>query len=453
MKRLALPFLAAAFLASAAPLRGMFAMPESVPVDRLISNTEAFLAAHPGKAEAHYTLGRIHYLAFILRAETIPTFRGRDGELPTPASDMFLGRPFETARQQHAEELARAEFGISEGMPKKADDRQRYLQSVSKHRAELEKSGWRPATAAPDALVQHADKAVASFQKAIELDGKNGLYPLGLGSLFEQFADWNDDAKVAAPPPSLAGDLRAKARAQYLAAWSRANPDDSKAKSLGVLGLSGFVSYEAGQRFLKLAEPLAKTIPATEREAIPQVKAAIAKMEKLPMGAITPMVVALQPHAHLDELLAPERTVEFDLRGFGVAERWPWVKADAGLLVWDPQDRRAITSGRQLFGNYTFQIFWRTGYDALRALDDNADGQLTGAELDGLALWFDRNGDARSTRDEVAPLARFGIRSLAVDGPAFDGPHPMNPAGVTFTDGHRLPTWDWIAEPARAPAP
>ena len=44
MKRLALPFLAAAFLASMAPLRGMFAMPESVPVDRLIANTEAFLA-------------------------------------------------------------------------------------------------------------------------------------------------------------------------------------------------------------------------------------------------------------------------------------------------------------------------------------------------------------------------------------------------------------------------
>ena len=449
MKRLAHFVLAGVFLAAPALLHAMFAMPESAPVDRLIKNTEAYLAKNPDKAEAHYTLGRIHYLAFILQAETIPAFRGREGELPSPVSDMFLGRPFDEARRQHAEELAREEFGLKDGVPKKADERQRYLQAVTKHREELEKAGWRPQKVESAQLIEHADKAAAAFHKAIELDRTNGLYPLGLGSLLEQFADWNDDAKTALLPRALAGDLRANARGQYFAAWSRANPGDAKAKALDVMGLGGFASYEAGQRFLKLAGETAKTLPANESDAIPQVKAAIAKMEKLPMGAITPLVVALQPHAHLDELLAPERTVEFDLRGFGVAERWPWVKADAGLLVWDPQDRRAIASGRQLFGNYTFQIFWRTGYDALRALDDDGDGQLTGAELAGLALWFDRDGDARSTREEVAPLATFGIRALAVDAPAFDGPHPMNPAGVTFTDGRALPTWDWIAEPVR----
>jgi hypothetical protein len=287
----------------------------------------------------------------------------------------------------------------------------------------------------------------------MELDKKNGLYPLGLASLFEQFADWNDDAKVASLPPALNGDLHARAREQFLNAWSLAYPEDARAKTLPIRGLSEFVSYEAGQAFLKLAEENAKTLPANEREAIPRVKAAIEKMEKLPMGAITPLLLALQPHAHLDELLAPQRVVEFDLRGFGMAEPWPWVNGDAGLLVWDPQDRRAITSGRQLFGSYTFQLFWATGYDALRALDDNADGQLTGAELEGLSLWFDRDGDAHSTLDEVSPLATFGIRSLAVDAPAFDGPHPTNPRGVIFTDGRTLPTWDWVATPARDAAP
>jgi hypothetical protein len=119
------------------------------------------------------------------------------------------------------------------------------------------------------------------------------------------------------------------------------------------------------------------------------------------------------------------------------------------LLVWDPLDQRTITSGRQLFGNYTFQIFWRNGYEALRALDDDGDGQLTGFELLGLSVWFDRNGDGCSARDEVSSVFDLGIRALAVCATTTDGPHPMNPGAVTFRDGRILPTWDWIAEPGR----
>lgn len=44
------------------------------------------------------------------------------------------------------------------------------------------------------------------------------------------------------------------------------------------------------------------------------------------------------------------------------------------LLVRDPQHKSKIESGRQLFGNVTWWMFWRNGYQALAALDDTMDG-------------------------------------------------------------------------------
>ena len=40
-----------------------------------------------------------------------------------------------------------------------------------------------------------------------------------------------------------------------------------------------------------------------------------------------------------------------------------------------------ICSGLQMFGSYSFFLFWNNGYEALSALDDNQDGKLDGAEL------------------------------------------------------------------------
>jgi hypothetical protein len=49
-----------------------------------------------------------------------------------------------------------------------------------------------------------------------------------------------------------------------------------------------------------------------------------------------------------------------------------------------------IRDARQLFGSRTWWIFFRDGYEALSVLDDNRDGQLTGAEMEGIAVWVDR---------------------------------------------------------------
>jgi hypothetical protein len=125
------------------------------------------------------------------------------------------------------------------------------------------------------------------------------------------------------------------------------------------------------------------------------------------------------------------------------------VQPATALLVWDSSGRGKITSGRQLFGGYTFQVFRKNGYDALAGLDDNGDGELRGDELKGIRVWFDRNGDGISEPDEVVDLSRLGIVAISVRTTGWDGIHPQNPRGITFTDGHTLPTWDWMVEPAR----
>src|SRR5207244_2526964 len=104
-------------------------------------------------------------------------------------------------------------------------------------------------------------------------------------------------------------------------------------------------------------------------------------------------------------------------------------------------------SGVQLFGSVTFQMLWRDGYRALDALDDNRDGRLEGAELDGLAVWFDRNGDGVSQRDEVVPIELLGVKTISVSATGVTGESPMSAAGVTMQDGRVLPTYDWMAEP------
>ena len=122
------------------------------------------------------------------------------------------------------------------------------------------------------------------------------------------------------------------------------------------------------------------------------------------------------------------------------------MKPDAAFLVWNPSHSGRVQSGAQFFGSYTWELFWKTGYEPLAVLDADGDGTLRDAELDGLAAWCDRNNNGISDPGEVQPLADLGVAALATRATTAEGRHPMNPRGITFTDGRVLPTWDWIAE-------
>jgi hypothetical protein len=159
---------------------------------------------------------------------------------------------------------------------------------------------------------------------------------------------------------------------------------------------------------------------------------------------VTPIFIPLAPAAAFDKLVDDNARVGFDLDGSGFEQKWAWLTPKAGWLVYDPQRTGRIDSALQMFGNVTFWIFWPDGYQALAALDDNGDGVLSGAELNGLAIWNDLNSNGVSDPGEVIPVEALGIRSISCASQTDAGGMRWNPKGVTFTNGLSRPTYDWI---------
>lgn len=135
--------------------------------------------------------------------------------------------------------------------------------------------------------------------------------------------------------------------------------------------------------------------------------------------------------------------VAFDFSGAGETSAQGWLTSEAAWLVWDPEWRGEIRSGFDMIGQRTWSAFWSDGFEALRALDENHDGELTGSELGGLSLWRDENGNGVSEPGEVLPANVHGIAALSVRGRP-TGPGLTTAAhGVRFEDGRTRPLYDW----------
>ena len=401
-----MPFLSTGWLSVIAAVllveraSAIFGGPEWLPVEQLLRKAEEDVAKSPKNASAVYTLARVHYLAFAAKRNRIPGFRQPTGPEPAPAS---------------MDPVSRNGIGAGGGSELTSAER-----------------------------LDHAVQAWNRFAECLRLDPTYALGALGQASLLEQLLDAQAQA---------GGDLPKEFRTL--------GPQDVwktyvKAFSLGVLseeplkgvpeGPSAFVSHEAATALLRLGK--SRRLTGDDHKTLEVAQERIRRLRKLPYR-ITPIVFALRPVRKLTDLLVPNVTVDFNLRGYGFPERWPWVKPELGFLAWDPLESGRIESGQQLFGSYTFQIFWQTGYHALATLDDNRDGTLSGSELRGLSVWFDCNSDGRSSAGEVIPLRGLGVVALQTTATSREGKHPMNTRGIAFVDGRILPTWDWVVEPVK----
>jgi hypothetical protein len=448
---------AAAFVGFGGPLAAVsfaiFLRPSDAPIDRVIENIQARLRESPDDVEAVYTLARSHYLAFISKSSTVPIYdRAGRGDQPgaryeTPPRWMTEGTDFlRQARNARGEELAAAELGAASVDQARERDGQRFYELAQTKTRELEAQNWQPEGLPNDKLVEHAKAALDNFNTAIRLKPDDAMYRLGLASLYQQYAEFREGKMLANEPAELAAITKDQALAEFVRAFDMKITEEGALQAQPIAGIQSLVSYEAGQRLVELLNAKGDNRTPEETEQLRRYREAVARLEAIPIRAMTPIVFSFEPSERLAELVDDSAAVAFDLDGNDVIEKWTWVKPETGILVWDPKREGKITSGRQMFGNVTWWLFFRDGYEALDTLDDNRDGKLAGGELVGLSVWFDRNTNGVSEPGEVVQVASLPIAAIATKSDGRDGESPMSSRGLVLEDGRVLPTYDWIAQ-------
>jgi hypothetical protein len=448
----------------------MFIQIPEAPVKRLLANLAKELAKAPDDPHLLYLAGRTHAIAYAqgedAKAHAFPKSpTEKDVELPrfsTRKADAlkFQGE-VDAARLGHlregirllrrASELAKA----PDGPPKTRDERPllflglaRLLDDGSRFAPRLgHPEGVELKDALPDAERASIDADIARLAAKEEADRDAAYAALrkALPRCWPRLVA-NVEAKDEAVRAKVGELLTRWWQDLALAAYRRALELARDADAAGA-SLDGTftVSIEAGDAILRLLDDVPdRDAAAKERESIWEL---LNRLDARGM-AITPMIFPIARSARLAELFPDGRTSGFDVAGDGVARRWPWPSAETGFLVWQPDPSVPVTSGRQLFGSRTWWIFWRDGYEPMRMLDDDGDGRLSGAELDGVCVWRDVDRDGVCGAAEVTPAADYGVAWIAVASNRAEDGVPANDLGIGFVDGATRPTYDWTPRPA-----
>lgn len=105
------------------------------------------------------------------------------------------------------------------------------------------------------------------------------------------------------------------------------------------------------------------------------------------------------------------RAVQFDLDGWGIANRTQWLAGGDGWLCEDVDRDGKISSGRELFGNAGG---FSDGFEKLALRDANHDGVISGAELAGLSIWIDRDNPGVTDPGELTPVEVAGLTAVSI---------------------------------------
>lgn len=394
-----------------APAFAIFAMVpadrvDEVPVERLLANLERNAQGLEPAPKAR-AIGRVHLLAYLKRAGSLPVYRDR------------------------GDTIAEGAIGDCAALDAQADgkgSRDNFPPPKPGERCEARSYTLGPkreipagAFDGPRGMDVHLAAAIAAYEQARALEPSNLRGRVALAFAYDRAGRWKQ--------------ARNELRYVMYQGLKRIPPPVNPGEPHSDWDTHTVVS-EAAEHFAQIAKVW------TDRRLIARVKKRL--VEAPPAIYVTPILVPLKRDVAFDALVDRRSAVAFDFSGQGLAMRAGWLSADAAWLVWDPKDKRRVTSGFQLFGSVTWVASWDNGYNALGALDDDGDGAIAGDELDGLSLWHDRDGDGFCDTGEVQPVSAHGIVSLSYGHARVGDDVWVSDAGVTFDDGETRPTYDWL---------
>ena len=141
---------------------------------------------------------------------------------------------------------------------------------------------------------------------------------------------------------------------------------------------------------------------------------------------VTPLVLDLSGAGNFAFTPAP---VAFDVYGTGETVNVGWPVGEVGFLALDLNANGAVDSGVELFGDATVMIAdaSRTaeqGFQALAQYDQDKNGVIDqrDAIFPKLIVWVDKNGDAKSAKEEIQSLDHYKITSLGLGFHAVSSP-------------------------------
>ena len=382
------PLLFVVLIATAVSSRALYIQPDlvDVPVGRLIANIEAASKKKPKDAALQHHLARAHAVAYARNLDS-------DGKV----------------KQQKGKDANAIWFGFNPP----------HVPYASPQRAPKRGKKEKPNPERTKVAREHLKSAVAAYERALKLGPKNAqTIRLGLGWCRKE-----------------AGDSK-KAAADFRAVIAEAWKKEGSAK-FG--GMREFVAVEAIGYLLPLLDE------KKDAKEIADLAAKKKKLQALPRP-VTPIAVPLRDGIGAREMIHRELAVAFDLDASGFTDRrWQWIDpANAAWLVHDPRGTGEIRSGLQMFGSRSFTLFFEHGYEALALLDDNADGELRGGELRGLALWRDANANGKSEKGEVLSVGEYGIEALSCRSSLNAEGVRASAGGVTYRDGTQRDTFDLV---------
>lgn len=432
----------------------MFSSGDEAPVDRLVANVTAHLAKKPKDAAALYVLGRIHALAYSEKTSMLYAFgfeEQKEGELPhldehsVGAYSQRPNAPAKPGKEKLKEHLAAAISNYRAAL--------RYSPNTALYHLSLasiiEKAGEEIIDAAVEPELETGamteDKRKEDYDEAMKdgyLHSSHDPYGASAAPLLRKLMANGEKSLAAQAREALITIWREEAIQHYWLAYMLAIRVDIPNREEHALDTP--VSQEAAEHYLALIRK--RELSQVEARRVPQIETDL-KTLKNRGYAITPIIFSETENRSIQELLSPHR-VAFDINGDGRADDCAWVRPDTSILVWDPKHTGVVRSGRQLFGSVTWWIFWRDGYQALAALDDNGNGELSGEELRGLAVWCDHNSNGISDPGEVTRIEETRIAALSVFSTETVDPNrsPANRAGLRMKDGRVLPTYDWVLD-------